>query len=58
MRENLPKEMDFQHEAWNAERTVENFRNIRTALYIRMHVPFLVVGCLVNAERYSCLASH
>lgn len=35
MRENLPKEMDFQHEAYNAQRAEEDFKNIRTALYIR-----------------------
>ncbi|EKM54443.1 uncharacterized protein PHACADRAFT_258292 [Phanerochaete carnosa HHB-10118-sp] len=34
MRENLPKEMDFQHEAHNAHRAEENFKNVRTSLYI------------------------
>ncbi|KAF9650900.1 ABC1-domain-containing protein [Thelephora ganbajun] len=34
MRENLPKEMDFAHEARNAERAVENFNGVRTSLYI------------------------
>lgn len=34
MRENLPKEMDFIHEASNAKRAIEDFRNIRTSLYI------------------------
>lgn len=34
MRENLPKEMDFAHEARNAERAVKNFKRIRTSLYI------------------------
>ena len=34
MRENLPKELDFSHEAKNAERTAENFKGVRTALYI------------------------
>ena len=34
MRENLPKEMDFIHEAANAKRAVEDFRNIQTSLYI------------------------
>ncbi|KAH7927157.1 ABC1-domain-containing protein [Leucogyrophana mollusca] len=34
MRENLPKEMDFIHEARNAERATADFRNIRTSLYI------------------------
>lgn len=35
MRENLPKEMDFQHEARNAERAEEDFLDVRTSLYIR-----------------------
>ena len=34
MRENLPKEMDFVHEARNAERATEDFKGIRTSLYI------------------------
>ncbi|EGN99873.1 hypothetical protein SERLA73DRAFT_180133 [Serpula lacrymans var. lacrymans S7.3] len=34
MRENLPKEMDFVHEARNAARAVSDFRNICTSLYI------------------------
>ncbi|KAH9839449.1 ABC1-domain-containing protein [Rhodofomes roseus] len=34
MRENLPKEMDFSHEARNAIRTVNEFHDIRTSLYI------------------------
>lgn len=34
MRENLPKEIDFAHEARNAQRAVENFKSIRTSLYI------------------------
>lgn len=34
MRENLPKEMDFVHEAANAARTVKDFKNVRTSLYI------------------------
>ena len=34
MRENLPKEMDFVHEASNAARTVRDFSNVRTSLYI------------------------
>ncbi|KAI0785656.1 ABC1 family-domain-containing protein [Abortiporus biennis] len=34
MRQNLPKEMDFVHEARNAERAMDNFKNIRTSLYI------------------------
>lgn len=35
MRENLPKEMDFQHEARNALRAEQDFVGVRTALYIR-----------------------
>ncbi|PSR71758.1 hypothetical protein PHLCEN_2v12362 [Hermanssonia centrifuga] len=34
MRENLPKEMDFQHEARNAEKTEKEFETIHTSLYI------------------------
>ena len=34
MRENLPKEMDFAHEAKNAERAVEDFKGVHTSLYI------------------------
>jgi hypothetical protein len=34
MRENLPKEMNFTFEAANAVRTVENFENVKTSLYI------------------------
>jgi aarF domain-containing kinase len=34
MRENLPKEMDFAHEARNAKRAVENFKGVHTSLYI------------------------
>ena len=34
MRENLPKEMDFAHEARNAERAAEDFKGVRTPLYI------------------------
>lgn len=34
MRTNLPKEMDFTHEASNAARTTTEFANIRTSLYI------------------------
>ncbi|KAK0226103.1 ABC1 family-domain-containing protein [Armillaria fumosa] len=34
MRENLPKEMDFVHEATNARKTVDDFKNMRTSLYI------------------------
>lgn len=34
MRENLPKEMDFAHEAKNAERATLDFQNIRTSMYI------------------------
>jgi len=34
MRQNLPKEMDFVHEAANTFRTMRDFENIRTSLYI------------------------
>ena len=34
MRENLPKEMDFIHEAQNARRAVANFADVTTSLYI------------------------
>lgn len=34
MRENLPKEMNFVHEAANAERAGLDFCNMRTSLYI------------------------
>lgn len=34
MRENLPKEMDFVHEAINARKTANDFKNMRTSLYI------------------------
>ena len=35
MRQNLPKEMDFVHEAENAERATGDFKGVRTSLYIR-----------------------
>ncbi len=35
MRQNLPKEMDFVHEAQNSERATRDFEGIRTSLYIR-----------------------
>ncbi|KAJ3553707.1 hypothetical protein NM688_g3469 [Phlebia brevispora] len=34
MRENLPKEMDFAHEAKNAWRAEEDFKNVKCSLYI------------------------
>ena len=34
MRENLPKEMDFAHEASNAQRAAHDFRDMCTSLYI------------------------
>ena len=34
MRENLPKEMDFAHEARNAARAAEDFEGVRTAMII------------------------
>lgn len=35
MRQNLPKEMDFVHEASNTHRAVKDFENIWSSLYIR-----------------------
>ena len=40
MRENLPKEMNFAHEARNAERAEQDFEGIRTSLYIRAYLYF------------------
>lgn len=40
MRENIPKEIDFRYEAHNAQQAEEDFRDIRTSLYIRMSLPF------------------
>ena len=34
MRTNLPKEMDFVHEADNAARAASDFKNVQTSLYI------------------------
>jgi len=34
MRHSLPKEMDFVNEAANANRTIRDFENIRTSLYV------------------------
>ena len=34
MRENLPKEMNFVNESSNAGRTMHEFENIKTSLYI------------------------
>jgi aarF domain-containing kinase len=34
MRENLPREMDFVHEARNTAHAVADFENIKTSLYI------------------------
>lgn len=34
MRENLPKEMDFVHEASNARRAMADFDHVSTSLYI------------------------
>jgi aarF domain-containing kinase len=34
IRENLPKEMDFEHEALNAQRAAHDFRYMRASLYI------------------------
>lgn len=45
MRENLPKEMDFQHEAHNSQRAEEDFKNVRTSLYIRGFICLLYGRC-------------
>ncbi|KAI0768419.1 hypothetical protein BC629DRAFT_1536354 [Irpex lacteus] len=37
MRENLPKEIDFTHEARNARRAEEDFKYLRTSLYIQTY---------------------
>ena len=42
MRENLPKEMDFSHEARNAWKAEQDFENIRTSLYIRAYHSLIV----------------
>lgn len=34
MRENLPKEMNFVYEATNAARARDDFKDVRTSLYI------------------------
>lgn len=34
MRENLPKEIDFVHEAANARQAIDDFKNTTTSLYI------------------------
>ena len=34
MRTNLPKEMDFAHEARNAERAMADFAKVKTSMYI------------------------
>ncbi len=34
MRENLPKELDFIHEAKNTTRAMQDFEGMRTSLYI------------------------
>ncbi|KAH9935550.1 ABC1 family-domain-containing protein [Fomitopsis serialis] len=64
MRENLPKEMDFAHEARNAIRTINEFSDIRTSLYIpkiftadkRVLVMEFIEGGRVDDLKY--LADH
>ncbi|KAH8107866.1 ABC1-domain-containing protein [Cristinia sonorae] len=64
MRQNLPKEMDFVHEADNTHRAVKDFERIRTSLYIpevidarkRILVMEYIVGGRVDDLRY--LADH
>ena len=38
MRKNLPSEMDFVQEAKNAERAAEDFKDLRTSLYIPKNI--------------------
>ena len=38
MRKNLPREMDFVQEAKNAERAAEDFKDLRTSLYIPRNI--------------------
>ncbi|KAL1696332.1 ABC1 family-domain-containing protein [Schizophyllum commune] len=38
MRKNLPREMDFVQEAKNAERAAEDFKDLRTSLYIPKNI--------------------
>jgi len=64
MRENLPKEMDFVHEANNARRASEDFKDMRTSMYIprvlearkRVLVMEFIEGARVDNLAY--LADH
>ncbi|KAA1474282.1 ABC1-domain-containing protein [Dentipellis sp. KUC8613] len=64
MRENLPKEMDFTHEARNAQRAAGDFKDMRTSLYIpevieatkRVLVMEFIAGARVDDLEY--LADH
>ncbi|KAI0051236.1 ABC1-domain-containing protein [Auriscalpium vulgare] len=64
MRENLPKEMDFAHEARNALRAKKDFQDMRTSLYIpevvfakkRVLIMEFIEGARVDDLEY--LAAH
>jgi aarF domain-containing kinase len=64
MRENLPKELDFTNEAWNARKAAENFESIDTSLYIpevisankRVLIMEFIEGARVDDLEY--LAAH
>ncbi|KAI0063635.1 ABC1-domain-containing protein [Artomyces pyxidatus] len=64
MRENLPKEMDFVHEAHNAQRARKDFEDMRTSLYIpevitakkRVLIMEFIEGARVDDLEY--LAAH
>lgn len=64
MRENLPKEMDFGHEARNAERTAADFAHVRSALHIPRIVeakPRILIMEFVHgarADNLEYLAKH
>lgn len=64
MRTNLPKEMDFVHEARNAERAMADFANTSTSMYIpevitakkRVLIMEFIQGARVDDLKY--LADH
>ncbi|RXW16719.1 hypothetical protein EST38_g9135 [Candolleomyces aberdarensis] len=64
MRTNLPKEMDFVHEARNAERAMADFANTKTSMYIpevitakkRVLIMEFIQGARVDDLKY--LADH
>jgi aarF domain-containing kinase len=64
MKENLPKEMNFVHEANNAARAIADFSGVRTSLYIpkvlvakpRVLVMEFIEGGRVDDLQY--LATH